>query len=301
MKRALTLWRFGRPHTLIGTAISICTLYVIVCDVQGGSHPLLLLVALASGLSCNVFIVGINQVADVEIDRINKPYLPIPSGALSVKQASIIVCAALASCLLLALFVSPWLFGILALASGIGWAYSMPPFHLKRHHLPAAIAITTVRGVLVNVGGFLVFNYLVNGTLGLPRNVQLLTVFIIAFSIAIAWFKDLPDVEGDARYSIRTLALLYSPRLALLAGHALVGAAYVFTIVMQYRDLHTAEDPTLETKVLLGGHVLLFVLFLVNATTMRLGQHASMRTFYARFWWFFFAEYVLYLIAYLVP
>jgi homogentisate phytyltransferase / homogentisate geranylgeranyltransferase len=33
----------------------------------------------------NIFVVGLNQIFSVEIDRINKPYLPIPSGKLSKK------------------------------------------------------------------------------------------------------------------------------------------------------------------------------------------------------------------------
>ncbi|MBK6574488.1 MAG: UbiA family prenyltransferase [Saprospiraceae bacterium] len=38
---------------------------------------------------------GINQIADVNIDKINKPYLPIPSKVLSMQQAKYIVITAL--------------------------------------------------------------------------------------------------------------------------------------------------------------------------------------------------------------
>jgi len=261
----------------------------------------MLLLALTMGIACNVFIVGINQIADVDIDRINKPYLPIASGALSVRQATIIACAALAVCLGIASFISSYLFAIIALAAGIGWAYSMPPLHLKQHHLSAAVAITTVRGVLVNLGGFMVFNHIVNRSLVLPENVKILTVFIIVFSIVISWFKDLPDVKGDAKYRIRTLAILYSPRTAVIAGHLLVGAAYLFTIGMKYADLRASTTPSMETRVLLYGHVVLLALFIINAFSIRLGRYTSIRKFYKRFWWFFFAEYLLYLAAYLSP
>ncbi len=301
MNQARILWQFSRPHTIIGSVVSICTLYVIVCSAHGEAHPFMLLFALVMGIACNVFIVGINQVADVELDRINKPWLPIASGALTVRQAMVIVYTALVVCLGIASFVSPYLFGIIALAAGIGWAYSMPPFHLKRHHLSAAVAITTVRGVLVNVGGFMVFNYLVNRSLVLPENVKILTVFIIVFSIVISWFKDLPDVEGDARYHIRTLAILYSPRTAVIAGHLLVGAAYLFTIAMKYAGFRVSATPSMETSVLLYGHIVLFALFIMNAFSIRLGRYSSIRKFYKRFWWFFFAEYVLYLVAYVAP
>ena len=37
------------------------------------------------GCLANLYIVGINQLSDIEIDKVNKPYLPLASGELSVK------------------------------------------------------------------------------------------------------------------------------------------------------------------------------------------------------------------------
>lgn len=298
MKPLITLWKFSRPHTIIGSVIGIFTLYCIVCENQQAQCLSYLVMALSIGITCNLFIVGINQIADVKIDIINKPYLPIPSGALSVGQAKGIVLVALFISLGLALFISPYLFGIIALAATIGWAYSMPPFYLKQHHVTAALAITTVRGVLLNAGGFLVFNFLVNNSLEMPENVKILTLFIIIFSIVISWFKDLSDMEGDAKYNIKTFAIQYSPSVALLAGNLLVGLAYVFTIYMKYLDFTLSVVPSTDTLILLYGHTALFVLFVINAFSIKLGEHSSIRKFYKRFWWFFFAEYLIYLLAY---
>jgi len=107
-------------------------------------------------------------------------------------------------------------------------------------------------------------------------------------------------VEGDARHGIRTMAILYSPATALLAGHLLVGAAYLLTIGLVLHHLqHSA--PSFKDLALLIGHVALLVLFIVNAFSIRLGDQGSVRTFYLRFWLFFFAEYALYLVAYVGP
>lgn len=298
MKPLVTLWKFSRPHTIIGSAISISTLYLIVCQKSEMDHLPYLAMALTIGVSSNIFIVGINQIADVNIDKINKPYLPIPAGELSVRQAKLIVFTALCISLGMALYIMPYLFGIIALASVIGWAYSMPPLYLKQHHLTAALSITTVRGILLNAGGFAVFNYLVNNSLEIPENVQILTVFIIVFSIVISWFKDLPDVKGDKEYNIRSFAILYSPRSAFLTGSFLVGSAYLFMIWMKYIDLSISRIPSFETIVLFYGHIGLLCLFIINAFYVRLEQHQSVKKFYKRFWWFFFAEYSLYLVAY---
>jgi homogentisate phytyltransferase / homogentisate geranylgeranyltransferase len=299
MKSALILWRFSRPHTVIGSIISICTLYAIVCKASQSSHFVLLSMALLIGITCNLFIVGINQIADVGIDKINKPYLPLASGELSISRAKFIVLTALICSLGLAIIISPYLFAMIALSAGIGWAYSMPPFYLRRHHLPAALAITVVRGLILNIGGFLVFAHLLKGSLEIPGNLIILTIFIVAFSVVISWFKDLPDVRGDKEHNIKSFAILYSSKTAFLAGNILVSSAYLFSICMKLFDLTEQDAPSFQTKTLLWGHVLLLLLFLSNAFSMRLYSKKSIVRFYKRFWWFFFAEYLLYLIAYL--
>ncbi len=298
MRSLTALWKFSRPHTIIGSVVSICTMYMIVCEKSETTHFLFLSLALIIGVSCNIFIVGINQIADVELDKINKPYLPIPAGDLSSAQAKIIVCSALFISLALAFYIMTYLFLIIALAALIGWAYSMPPFHLKKHHITAALSITTVRGILLNIGGFMVFNYLVNHTLELPQDVEILTIFIIVFSIAISWFKDLPDVEGDREFNIRSFAIIYSSRAALITGHTIVGVAYLFTIIMKLLEYTSSTVRSFENSVLLYGHIILFILFIINAFYIKLSRHESVKKFYTRFWWFFFAEYALYLIAY---
>lgn len=300
MKTLTILWKFSRPHTIIGSVIGIFTLYTIACRQQDKSDLFLLMMAIVIAISCNIFIVGINQIADVNIDRINKPSLPIPAGVLTVQQAKTIVYSSLVISLSLALYLTPYLFGIIVLSTGIGWAYSMPPFYLKQHHITAALAITTVRGLLLNAGGFLVFNYLINHSLEMPLNIKILTLFVIVFSVVISWFKDLPDIEGDAKYHIQTLAIRYSPKTALIWGHVLVGLAYVFTIYMQYVNYTLSAIPSFTTKVLLSGHLVLFLLFMINAFFIHLKEHKSIKKFYKRFWWFFFAEYLVYLVAYLI-
>jgi len=299
MKEALTLWKFSRPHTVIGSAISIVTLYIIICKDCKSEHLPLLMMVLIMGVACNVFIVGINQIADVNIDLINKPYLPIPAGILSVQRAKIIVSVALILSLSLALFISIYLFLIIFLSAAIGWAYSMPPLYLKKHHLTSALAITIVRGILINVGGFLVINYIVNKSIGLPTDVKILAGFIIIFSFVISWFKDLPDIEGDSKYKIKTLAIVYSPKSVFIIGTFLISLTYLITISLKLPDIINTPTPPLSALVLFYGNIFLFVLFVFNSFAIDLTNHGSIKIFYKRFWLFFFAEYMLFLIAYI--
>lgn len=227
MKALQILWQFSRPHTIIGSVCSIAALYTIAC---GGTdllqHAGLFAFTLIAALGCNVFIVGINQIADVEMDKINKPYLPLAAGTLSRKNALAIVFISFAIALVFALLSSLFYFILIIIIILIGIAYSLPPLYLKQHHLPAALAITLVRGLLVNVGIFLHFQKTMNGNYDIPGHIWCLAFFIMAFSVAIAWFKDLPDTEGDEKFHVRTLAVLYSKKNALSGGTLLVAAAY---------------------------------------------------------------------------
>src|SRR4051794_24814793 len=108
MKSLITLWKFSRPHTVIGSIVSICTLYMIVCAKHQTQNLSYLILALIIGITCNIYIVGINQIADVNIDKINKPYLPIPAGDLNIGAAKIIVNICLVISLVLALYISPY-------------------------------------------------------------------------------------------------------------------------------------------------------------------------------------------------
>ena len=299
MKHIRTLWKFSRPHTIGGTVISLSTLYVIASEEHGlGIRADLWLLSIITGICCNIFIVGINQIQDIEIDRINKPYLPLVSGELTVPTAKIIVYSCAVLSLIISAFVSFYLMLVIAAALAIGWAYSMPPLYLKQHHLPAAIAVTTVRGLIVNLGAFMIFNYKINNSLDIPWNVKVLTGFIIAFSIAISWFKDLPDVEGDERHHIKTLAILYSGRFALIAGNIIVMLAYIFSVCVNYINL-LDSGATRQNTVLLYGHASLGLLFILNSFSIKISSRISIKKFYMRFWLFFFAEYILYLTAYI--
>lgn len=291
MKAIKSFIKFTRPHTIIGTCISITALYAMVCQHSELEHLSILFVSIFVGLTCNVFIVGINQIVDVELDKINKPFLPLATGEISINNAKIIVYSSMVLSAISALYLSPILLVIVSISMLIGWAYSCPPLSLRKHHLPAALAISLVRGLMVNIGGFLVFNILINNSYAFNLDIIVLSAFIIAFSIVIAWFKDLPDMEGDEKFKIKSLAILYSPKFTLIAGNALILLAYIFSI-FQYGQLDSNHY-----RILFIGHIILMVLFSLNSLGLKTLNKQTAKTYYKRFWLFFFAEYILYLFA----
>jgi homogentisate phytyltransferase/homogentisate geranylgeranyltransferase len=292
-----TLWAFTRPHTIIGSLLSISSLYVLTLLIAYPDSAFLHFkdtfsafgLTLLSALACNLYITGLNQVKDVPIDRINKPWLPLVSGRLSLRQGRQIVITAGMAALAAAAWVNFWLLGLIALIMLIGTAYSLPPIQLKRFHIWAALCILLVRGVLVNIGMPQQFLYEFTGFLAIPDAVWPLTLFVTGFSIGIAWFKDIPDTEGDARYQIKTFAITVTPKVAFRAGVIVVALSYIGLLLLTAL-LHLPVKACFFFPV----HGLLLLLFLVGAARLNLQNTAQLKKFYMAFWVFFFVEYLIY-------
>lgn len=291
----ITFLRFARAHTVVGTSLSLLTLYLISCRLTGQYDWALFAITLFSCLCANVYITGLNQLTDIEIDRINKPYLPLASGAYSIRTGRWIVgvCGALA--VLTCLFYVPWLALTVLLSILLGTAYSAEPIRLKRYHFWAAFCIIVVRGLIVNVLLYLHFadnlarTQVQSEGMGelLPPSILLLTAIIFVFGLIIAWFKDLPDTEGDAEHGINTLSLLRSKEWVYRAGASLLAVtllgAGVFSIYLG--------------NTWLGGGLLLLLLgFGYNTTRLDLGAQQSIAAFYQGTWAVFFGVYLVFAV-----
>ena len=280
-----TIWKFSRPHTIIGSIVSIVVLFLL----QGGrlsEHFMFLFATLLSALGCNICITGLNQIIDVELDKINKPNLPIASGELDMETAKKIVFIAGIIALVVSALLHWVLFLLILVILLLGIAYSVPPIQFKKHHLPAALSITIVRGVLVNIGMAVHFAGLIHGNFVIQPVIYPLTLFISAFSLAIAWYKDLPDRAGDAHFGYKTFPLLYSPKLALYLGAVIVLSAYAYCIFWCFKA---------SEQLLLYSLIALSIGFLSQVLAVRLNELASIKRFYQLFWVFFFATYLSFL------
>jgi homogentisate phytyltransferase / homogentisate geranylgeranyltransferase len=283
----VALWRFGRPHTVIGTLTSITGLYLIAVAQDAAPGVGDLAWTLVAGYGVNVFIVGLNQITDVEIDRINKPYLPIAAGDLTMTQAWWIVGACGAVPVALALTQGAVeLAGVLA-GLAVGVAYSVPPLRLKRFPALASLCISGVRSVVVNLAVYAHFAGAIAGP------VWALTLFVAPFSFAIAILKDVPDIEGDRRYQIVTFTLRLGARRVLAIGVGALVVAYVGMAVLGPLLLGDAVQPV----VLVVGNLAALAVALAGARRVEVGDRDSFWGFYMRVWMLFFAEYALMAVA----
>ena len=291
MNTIRTFIRFSRLHTVVGTTLSITALYLMALSFSDYTdwHVGIFCLTLLACLGANIYIVGLNQITDVEIDRVNKPWLPLASGAYSMRTAYWIIGISVLISLLVAAVLGRYLLLTVLLSLALGTAYSLPPLRLKRFHFWAAFCIIAVRGVIVNLLLFLHFHYTINAASNIPAVVWMLTASIFIYSIAIAWFKDVPDMEGDRRFQIRTLSLQLGARNVLRISNALLGLLFVFNIVVSLTG-----DLPLNKWLFASVHTLMLLALWIAASRLRLEEPASVRRYYLFIWILFFVEYAVF-------
>ena len=291
-----SLWQFSRPHTIIGTSLSVLALYFIAlgtteATISSSSIQTMLTVWVAC-LCGNVYIVGLNQLTDVEIDRINKPHLPVASGAFTLKQGQTIVALMGLSAIAIAAVSGVWLLATVGVSLILGTAYSLPPIRLKRFPLLAAFCILSVRGIVVNLGLFLHYSWQFQGQSFINPEVWLLTLFILLFTIAIAIFKDVPDLEGDQKYNIATFSLILGKSKVLQITLSVITVCYLGMIAAGIAGLEN-----INATFFIGYHMILLGLLWWRSRDVNLEDKTAIASFYQFIWKLFFLEYLLFPLA----
>ena len=292
-----TLWRFSRPHTIVGTTVSIVALYLIAVDtlpgltLGGGLWDLFW--TLVAGLAVNVYIVGVNQLEDVDIDRVNKPFLPLAAGEMTHEYARTVVAATAGLAVVLALTQGAVETVAVLAALVVGTAYSTPPVRLKRFPVAASLCISGVRSVVVNLGVYAHFSLAFgDGTVSIPPSVWALTIVVLPFSLAIAILKDVPDAEGDRRFRIMTFTVRVGGQRVLRAGLAMLVVAYLGMAIVGPLAI-----PEAQPVVLAAGHLAALGVLLAWARAADPADPAVFTRFYMRVWKLFFLEYGLVALA----
>jgi 4-hydroxybenzoate polyprenyltransferase len=202
----------GRPFTLIAPALGFASGAITAI----GAHPpepwsadVLVYPAIGAVMAAvlNGASNALNQIYDLDIDRINKPKRPLPSGRLAIRQAWTFTWINYAVALGLAWMVAPdgrhECFWIVLIATVITFLYSAPPFRTKRLGIWANVTIAIPRGVLLKVAGWSAVKTIVGVE---PWYIgAIFGLFLLGASTT----KDFADIEGDRRGGCMTLPIQY--------------------------------------------------------------------------------------------
>ncbi len=210
-------FELGRPFTLVAPALGFLSgalTAVGAAPPETWSLGLMVPPILGSLMAAtlNAGNNALNQIYDLEIDRVNKPKRPLPSGRLNITQAWIFTAITYVAALVLAWLVAPRgrheCFWLVAIAVVCTFIYSVPPLRTKRLGIWANITIAIPRGTLLKVAGwssvktvFGVEPWYIGAIFGL-------------FLLGATTTKDFADMEGDRRGGCRTLPIQYGVQRA---------------------------------------------------------------------------------------
>ena len=210
------LFVLPRPLNCIITALSV---YVgaFTAGVRWPSAAVLL-AALSAALVAGAGYIS-NDLRDTDIDRINRPRRPLPSGRLSRRAAALEAWLFALSGLGLAWWLGP-LAGLVAVAVALClFIYNL---HLKRRAFWGNLLIGALSAAAFPYGA------LAAGTLGrswIPAG------FALLFHWGREIIKDMEDMEGDRARGARTLPLRWGPGRAVLVTSALYLLLTAFTLL----------------------------------------------------------------------
>ena len=191
-------------------------MWALMCGlISGGfsplSHPWLFIfgMTLTGPLVCGASQI-INDWCDREVDAINEPDRPIPSGRVSERRALKFALAWSLLAQLCSFSLGIWVSCATALALIFAWAYSAPPLRLKQNgwwgNLSVAISyegLAWVTGAAIAFGG------------NLPSaNILVVALLYSLGAHGIMTLNDFKAIEGDIAIGIRTLPVQLGPESA---------------------------------------------------------------------------------------
>jgi chlorophyll synthase len=181
---------------------------------------------------------AVNDWFDREVDAINEPQRPIPSGRMPGRWGLYVAIAWTLLSLLVAAAFGAWVFAAAVFGLALAWAYSAPPLRLKRNGWWGNAAcglcyegLAWITGAAVMAGGAPSLQSLI------------LAALYSAGAHGIMTLNDFKSIDGDSRMGIGSLPVrLGAPRAARVACWvmALPQVAVIALLVDWGQPLHAA-------------------------------------------------------------
>ncbi len=164
---------------------------------------------LLSGPLLTGYTQTLNDFYDREIDAINEPYRPIPSGAISIPQVATQIIVLLIGGIAIAYGLDQWAghtfptITVMAIGgSFLSYIYSAPPLKLKQNGWLGNYALGASYIALPWWAGHALFG-------DLNPTIVILTLFYSLAGLGIAVVNDFKSVEGDRQLGLKSLPVMF--------------------------------------------------------------------------------------------
>jgi geranylgeranylglycerol-phosphate geranylgeranyltransferase len=164
----------------------------------------ILLLGSGTGFIVSASTNTINDILDLEIDKLEKPNRPLPEGRITTQQAWYLFASETILGLILSFFLSIYSFALTGFVSVVSILYS---FKLKNYFL--------FKNILTAFG--IASAYLVGAFATGERISPPILLFFFQIMITVTAFelhKDIADIEGDFKYRKATFAVRYGAKKA---------------------------------------------------------------------------------------
>lgn len=171
----------------------------------------------------------INDIYDIDIDRINRPERPLPSFMITLKQAWVFYILLVITSLGLSLFFNQFAFLIVLLSSLLLMLYSLS---VKRVPVFGNVVISFLTAYTFIFAGMVVGN--VRGAL-IPAG------FAFLINMIREVIKDMEDIGGDKLAGVRTLPISYGIKVSKHFVLAVSTVLFLFTFIPFLFQVYTIE------------------------------------------------------------
>ncbi|XP_057731768.1 naringenin 8-dimethylallyltransferase 2, chloroplastic-like [Arachis stenosperma] len=287
--------KFSRLYSFIAMVVGSLSTSLLAVDNLTELYPAFFngfLQCMAAYFFMHLYIVGINQLADLEIDKINKPYLPLASGNYSFRNAVITVTS-----FLLTGFGIAWMIGSKPLLWTIfagfvlmtAYSVNLPLLRWKKSTILTVMGNTLSMVLSFNLGPFYhMKTHVLKKAATFPRSLLFAVVVLSMYYIVMALTKDIPDIEGDKRAGLQTLAVRLGPKTVFWYSVLLLEMAYGAAIIIG------ASSPFLWSKIFVVlSHAIMASFVWYRSTLVDLSNKDSSQAFYMLIFKLYYVENIL--------
>ena len=219
MKKIKALIWIIRPELPVAAGICVVVGQVIA----HGKFPPIATIALgfALGFFLSSSAMVFNDIFDLEVDRLNAPQRPLPSGMLTKPEAIVWgVCLGMVG-LILAVFISPMAFVLSLVLWTLGFLFN---WRLKSAGLWGNLIVSLNVAMTIIIGGVSV------GGAASPM-VWIFGAIAFFFDLAEEIAGDAMDIVGDLERGSKSIAIVHGKQPALKVSAILLGVVIALTIV----------------------------------------------------------------------
>ncbi len=233
------------PNTImIGLAVAIG--YIIASPKE--LDPTTLTLGMITGMAINAAIMIINDIADIEIDRINRPNRPLVRGDITVGAAKTYALGFLAIGILTSGATGLTTLIIATAFALLGIIYN---YYLKGLPLIGNLAVSGSVAIPFIYGALLTGDPVPN------INVVLLSIAAFTVNTYREIIKDIADIEGDKHVGLKTLPIVTSPRTSYIISIVFLVIGIFTGLVPLYID--TGLNRTIYIPLIIITTILLVI------------------------------------------